>query len=80
MTSTRTLIRTPVIDEPKVDRCSCGAPLRARNRWGAPLSKTSPDNLAFEHIEETFQIHPWLRGTRLAALIENLHDAVVMNL
>lgn len=51
---------------------------RPRNRWGTPLPKKNPDNMGVEHIEETLRIHPWLRGTRLGALVETLRDAMVM--
>lgn len=55
--------------------CDTRAP---RNRWGAPLPKKFPATLTPEHVDATLGFHPWLRGTRLAAMAENLRDGVVM--
>lgn len=51
---------------------------KARRRDGKSLPKTFPDTLNPEHIANTFDLHPWLRGTRMAAMIEALYDAEVM--
>ena len=48
-----------------------------RNRWGSPLPKRSPKNLAVEHIEETFRIHPWLLEMQVGALARAIRDSVV---
>lgn len=69
-------VRRPTTTEPSLcDLCGTNLP---RNRWGVRLPKRFPESMTPDHIEETLRIHPWLRGTRLAAMAQTLRDDVVM--